>query len=49
MTDVEDLLVLLAQWGGIGSCDIASAVGIVDVADLLALLAAWGPCFTPPT
>ena len=47
-TDIEDLLALLAQWGGTGSCDIAPAVGIVDIADLLALLAGWGPCVVPP-
>jgi outer membrane protein assembly factor BamB len=43
MVDVSDLLALLAQWGGVGACDIDGS-GAVDVADLLALLAAWGDC-----
>lgn len=39
---VEDLLELLAQWGGPGTCDFDG--GGVSVTDLLALLAAWGEC-----
>lgn len=44
--DVLDLLDLLAQWGGAGSCDFIppGGDGTVDVLDLLALLAAWGDC-----
>jgi hypothetical protein len=48
--NVSDLLALLAQWGGIGLCDIAdggSPPFVVNVSDLLALLAAWGTCAAP--
>ncbi len=39
---ISDFLLLLAQWGGPGTCDIdGGGVGIVD---FLALLANWGPC-----
>ncbi|MHC4447637.1 MAG: hypothetical protein ACYSXF_07655 [Planctomycetota bacterium] len=38
-----DLLALLAQWGGPGSCDIDGS-GTVSTADLLVLLGNWGPC-----
>jgi endonuclease/exonuclease/phosphatase family metal-dependent hydrolase len=41
--NVSDLLVLLAQWGGGGTCDVTGN-GSVDVSDLLELLAAWGAC-----
>ena len=41
--DVTDLLTLLAQWGGPGSCDLDGS-GMTDVVDILALLAEWGPC-----
>jgi hypothetical protein len=40
---VSDLLAMLAQWGGPGSCDINND-GTVDIADLLGLLAAFGLC-----
>jgi hypothetical protein len=42
---IADLLALLAQWGGPGSCDFDS--GNVGVADLLKLLATWGDCDCP--
>ena len=38
-----DLLALLAQWGGPGSCDIDGS-GTVGTTDLLLLLGAWGSC-----
>jgi hypothetical protein len=41
--DIDDLLILLASWGGTGDADI-NGDGTVDVTDLLELLAAWGPC-----
>jgi hypothetical protein len=44
MVSVTDLLAMLAQWGGPGSCDFDG--GGVSVTDLLVLLANWGPC--PP-
>ena len=39
---IVDLLALLKQWGGAGSCDFDG--GGVGIADLLELLASWGPC-----
>jgi hypothetical protein len=41
--DIEDLLALLGQWGGPGSCDLV-ADGLIDIQDLLALFGSWGPC-----
>ena len=38
----SDIGLLLAQWGGPGTCDIDG--GGVGVTDFLELLAAWGPC-----
>jgi 6-phosphogluconolactonase (cycloisomerase 2 family) len=43
MVDISDLLDLLAQWQGTGSCNLDEC-GTVDVADLLLLLAGWGGC-----
>jgi hypothetical protein len=43
VVDVEDLLDLLADWGGSGPGDI-NGDGTIDVEDLLALLANWGDC-----
>jgi hypothetical protein len=43
VVDVQDFLVLLANWGGSGAGDIDGS-GVVDVQDFLLLLAAWGPC-----
>ena len=39
---IVDLLALLAQWGGPGSCDLDG--GGAGITDLLELLANWGPC-----
>jgi hypothetical protein len=39
---VTDLLAMLAQWGGPGTCDLDG--GGVSVTDLLRILAHWGPC-----
>ncbi len=39
---INDLLDLLAQWGGPGACDFDG--GNVGITDLLKLLANWGPC-----
>ncbi len=39
---IGDFLVLLALWGGPGSCDFDG--GGVGINDFLALLANWGPC-----
>jgi hypothetical protein len=38
-----DLLALLSQWGGPGSCDLNGDL-IVSTGDLLDLLGEWGPC-----
>jgi hypothetical protein len=40
---INDLLLLLAQWGGPGACDMAGGGdGVVGINDLLALLSGWG-------
>ncbi len=39
---INDFLAVLAQWGGLGSCDFDG--GGVGINDFLDLLAAWGPC-----
>ncbi|MBG79622.1 MAG: hypothetical protein CMJ39_02785 [Phycisphaerae bacterium] len=43
--DVDDLLMVINQWGDCGSCsgDLDDS-GAVDVADLLLLLDGWGDC-----
>ncbi len=41
---IVDLLALLAQWGGPGSCDIEEDDGVVNIEDLLELLEHWGSC-----
>ncbi len=38
-----DLLALLSQWGGPGSCDF-NGDGTVTTSDLLKLLSNWGVC-----
>ncbi|MHC4428315.1 MAG: choice-of-anchor B family protein [Planctomycetota bacterium] len=43
VVSTADLLELLAQWGGPGSCDIDGS-GTVSTADPLDLLGEWGPC-----
>ncbi len=39
---ISDFLLLLAQWGGPGTCDVDG--GGIGITDFLALLANWGPC-----
>ena len=39
---ISDFLLLLAQWGGPGTCDLDG--GGVGITDFLELLANWGPC-----
>ena len=41
---ITDFLALLAQWGGLGTCDIDG--GGVGITDFLTLLSEWGEC--PP-
>lgn len=45
VTDVADMLLLLANWGACDDCvgDLNDD-GVVDVADMLLLLAQWGDC-----
>jgi len=43
VVNTEDLLILLANWGGAGDGDIDNN-GVVNTQDLLLLLAAWGQC-----
>jgi len=40
---IADFLLLLAQWGGPGTCDI-DGDSVTGINDFLALLAAWGAC-----
>ncbi len=42
LVGISDFLLLLALWGGPGSCDFDG--GGVGISDFLALLANWGPC-----
>jgi len=47
--DIEDLLVLLSQWGACSGCEgDFDDDGIVDIEDLLIMLSAWGPCTAGP-
>jgi hypothetical protein len=47
IVNVDDLLLLLAEWGASDSVADINGDGAVDVNDLLLLLAAWGPCLEP--
>ena len=42
--DVDDLLALIAGWGGADPALDINGSGNVDVDDLLILIGAWGPC-----
>jgi hypothetical protein len=42
--DVDDLLALIAGWGGSDQALDINGSGTVDVDDLLILIGAWGPC-----
>jgi hypothetical protein len=42
--DVDDLLILLADWGAVVSPADINGDGVVNVNDLLLLLEAWGEC-----
>jgi hypothetical protein len=48
VVDVDDLLVVINNWGACPGCvaDIAPAGGddVVDVDDLLVIINSWGPC-----
>jgi hypothetical protein len=45
VVDVQDFLVLLANWGTDGpGADIGEPYDEVGITDFLGLLAAWGPC-----
>lgn len=44
VTNVLDLLEILAAWGSDDPNADVNADGVVDVLDLLAIIAAWGPC-----
>ena len=41
--NVEDILLLLGQFGDSGSCDIDDS-GVIDVSDLLFMIGTFGPC-----
>ncbi len=42
VVDVPDLIALLSQWSGGGSCNFDG--GVVSITDLIILLANWGAC-----
>ena len=42
--DVDDLLVVINQWGASGGTADITVDGDVDVDDLIAVINAWGPC-----
>jgi len=45
VTDIADLLLILAAWGPCKGCpEDLTGDDVVDLNDLLALLSAWGPC-----
>lgn len=45
IVDVDDLLMVINNWGGSGTGDITGN-GVVDVDDLLVVINSWGPCDT---
>ncbi|MDG2201821.1 MAG: S8 family serine peptidase [Phycisphaerales bacterium] len=44
LVDVQDLLKVIAEWGGSGPEGDANDDGMVDVVDLLSIISMWGPC-----
>ena len=44
VVDFEDILEILANWGGGGPDGDANGDGVVNFEDVLAILTAWGPC-----
>ena len=45
MVTVDDLLLVIGQWGCTGICSAdANGDGIVNVEDLLVVIGAWGDC-----
>jgi hypothetical protein len=42
--DVQDLIVVLLDWGAAGGPGDIDGSGVVDVQDLIAVLLVWGPC-----
>ena len=42
--DVTELLMVIDQWGQMGSPADINGDGVVDVTDLLIVVANWGPC-----
>ena len=44
VVDVDDLLLVVNNWGATGGPADITGNGIVDVDDLLAVVNAWGPC-----
>ncbi len=41
---IEDLLIVIAQWGTPGPGGDIDGSGVVDIEDLLLLMGAWGEC-----
>ena len=45
MSDIEDFLAVLGQWGSFGtSCDMGLGDLGVGIDEFLHLLGTWGPC-----
>ena len=44
VVDVQDLLKVIAEWGGSGPEGDTNGDGMVDVVDLLSVISQWGPC-----
>ncbi|MAB82453.1 MAG: hypothetical protein CMJ24_03325 [Phycisphaerae bacterium] len=42
--NIQDLLLVIAQWAGPGPDADVTADGVVDVSDLLIVISMWGPC-----
>ncbi len=47
IVEVDDILIVVAQWGTPGPQGDINQDGIVDIADLLAAIDAFGPCAKP--
>ena len=43
--NIQDLLLVIASWGGPGPEGDVDGDGAVDVADLLLIISSWGLCF----
>jgi len=44
VVNINDLLELISQWGGVSGSGDINADDIIDVSDLLIIVGSWGPC-----